>query len=82
MAETDGTALRSGRPGARDRSALTAVSLMLMCGRFARFSSTQKFADLFGTGAGFRLKPRYNIAPTQALLLARNAGGGNRELVA
>jgi hypothetical protein len=50
MAETDGTALRSGTPGARDRSALTAVSLMLMCGRFARFSSTQKFADLFDTG--------------------------------
>ena len=25
---------------------------MLMCGRFARFSSVQKFVDLFGTGAG------------------------------
>ncbi len=55
--------------------------LTLMCGRFARFSSVQKFADLFGTGAGFSLNPRYNIAPTQALLLARNAQGGNRELV-
>ena len=54
---------------------------MLMCGRFARFSSVQKFAELFGTGAGFSLTPRYNIAPTQALLLARNATEGNRELV-
>jgi putative SOS response-associated peptidase YedK len=54
---------------------------MLMCGRFARFSSVQKFADLFGTGAGFSLNPRYNVAPTQALLLARNAAEGNRELV-
>jgi putative SOS response-associated peptidase YedK len=52
-----------------------------MCGRFARFSSIQKFADLFGTGAGFNLNPRYNVAPTQALLLARNAVWGNRELV-
>ncbi len=52
-----------------------------MCGRFARFSSVQKFADLFRTGAGFSLNPRYNIAPTQALLLARNAAWGNRELV-
>jgi putative SOS response-associated peptidase YedK len=52
-----------------------------MCGRFARFSSVQKFADLFGTGAGFNLNPRYNVAPTQALLLARNAVWGNRELV-
>ncbi len=51
-----------------------------MCGRFARFSSVQKFADLFGTRAGFSLNPRYNVAPTQALLLARNAVG-NRELV-
>jgi putative SOS response-associated peptidase YedK len=54
---------------------------MLMCGRFARFSSVQKFADLFGTGAGFSLNPRYNLAPTQALLLARNAAWGNREIV-
>jgi putative SOS response-associated peptidase YedK len=52
-----------------------------MCGRFARFSSVQKFAELFGTGAGFNLNPRYNVAPTQALLLARNAVWGNRELV-
>ncbi len=52
-----------------------------MCGRLARFSSVQKFADLFRTGAGFNLNPRYNIAPTQALLLARNAGWGGRELV-
>ena len=54
---------------------------MLMCGRFARFSSVQKFAELFGTRAGFSLNPRYNVAPTQALLLARNAAEGNRELV-
>ena len=52
-----------------------------MCGRFARFSSVQKFAELFRTGGGFSLNPRYNVAPTQALLLARNAAGGGRELV-
>ncbi len=39
MAEADGTALRTGRPDARDRSAFTALCLTLMCGRFARFSS-------------------------------------------
>lgn len=54
---------------------------MLMCDRFARFSSIQKFADLFGTEAGFNVNRRYNIAPTQALLLARNAVWGDRELV-
>ena len=51
-----------------------------MCGRFARFSPVQKFAGLFGTQAGFNLNPRYNIGPTQALLLARNTVGGSREL--
>jgi hypothetical protein len=78
MAETDGTALRSGRPGARDRSALTAVSLMLMCGRFARFPPRSL---PICSARGFRLKPRYNIAPTQALLLARNARGQPRARV-
>lgn len=52
-----------------------------MCGRFARFSSVQKFAELFRTAGGFTLNPRYNIAPTQSLLLARNAAWGGRELV-
>jgi putative SOS response-associated peptidase YedK len=52
-----------------------------MCGRFTRFSPIQKFADLFGTQAGFSLNPRYNIAPSQALLLGRNAVEGGRELV-
>ena len=47
-----------------------------MCGRFARFSSVQKFADLFGTGAGFNLNPRYNVAPTQALLARPKRPGG------
>ncbi len=53
-----------------------------MCGRFVRFSSTEKFAELFGARTGSDLSPRYNIAPTQAVLAARNALEGVRELVA
>lgn len=53
-----------------------------MCGRFVRFSSVDKFAELFGARDGFDLSPRYNIAPTQAVLAARNALEGGRELVA
>ncbi|MGH8646969.1 MAG: SOS response-associated peptidase [Gammaproteobacteria bacterium] len=52
-----------------------------MCGRFARFSPVQKFAKLFGVQAGFGLIPRYNVAPTQAALAARNTPQGRRELV-
>lgn len=52
-----------------------------MCGRFARFSPVQKFAELFGVDAGFSLLPRYNVAPTQAALTARNTPQGRRELV-
>jgi putative SOS response-associated peptidase YedK len=53
-----------------------------MCGRFARYSDVQEFAGRFGVKAGFTLTPRYNIAPSQALLLARNAPEGGRQLVA
>ncbi len=55
-----------------------------MCGRFARHSSLQEFVALIpGLSADGRatLKPRYNIAPSQALLLARNAETGGREWV-
>lgn len=49
-----------------------------MCGRFARYSTVKRFAEHFSTPAGFELAPRYNIAPNQALLLARNAPWGGR----
>lgn len=52
-----------------------------MCGRFARFSPVQNFAELFGVDAGFSLLPRYNVAPAQAALAARTTPQGRRELV-
>jgi putative SOS response-associated peptidase YedK len=53
-----------------------------MCGRFVRSSPVETFAELFGARADFVLSPRYNIAPTQAVLAARNALEGEQELVA
>lgn len=53
-----------------------------MCGRFARFSSVETFANLFAARGGFGLTPRYNIVPRSAVLVARNAAWGGRELVA
>lgn len=46
MAETDGAALRCGRAVSEIAAGLLRY-LTLMCGRFARFSAVQKFADLF-----------------------------------
>ncbi len=51
-----------------------------MCGRFARFSSPETFAALFGASGKLDLAPSYNVAPSQAVLVARNGAGGGREL--
>lgn len=51
-----------------------------MCGRFARISSVETFAQLFHASAVGELAPAYNIAPTHALLLARTSPEGHREL--
>jgi len=51
-----------------------------MCGRFARFTPQHLYASLFGARDMGNISPRYNIAPTQAVLVARNSDwGGNRE---
>lgn len=52
-----------------------------MCGRFARYSSVHRFGDLFQIPVGFELAPHFNLAPGGALLLARNAPRGGRELI-
>jgi putative SOS response-associated peptidase YedK len=51
-----------------------------MCGRFTRYSPVDVFAQLVGVDTDFGLNPRYNILPSQALLVCRNAASG-RELV-
>ncbi len=52
-----------------------------MCGRFARTSSTHRFATLFRATVAADLKPSYNIPPGSALLVARPTAGDGRELV-
>jgi putative SOS response-associated peptidase YedK len=51
-----------------------------MCGRFTRYSPVDVFAEMVGVETDFRLNPRYNILPGQALLLCRNGASG-REIV-
>ena len=53
-----------------------------MCGRYARFSSVKTFAERFHAQGTLTLTESYNVAPTQAVLLARNAEVGGRELAA
>lgn len=52
-----------------------------MCGRFVRTSSVDNFARLFNARSMGGMVPTYNIAPSHALLLARNTSQGVRELV-
>lgn len=52
-----------------------------MCGRYARFTPAEIYAQLFDAKEGPVLEPRYNVAPVQPVLAARNAPGGGRELV-
>ncbi len=53
-----------------------------MCGRFVQFSPSRVYADLFGIlEPPPAVPPRYNLAPTQAVLAARAGVGGRNELV-
>jgi putative SOS response-associated peptidase YedK len=52
-----------------------------MCGRYARFTSAEIYARLFDAGPALEVEARYNVAPSQPVLAARNAIGGGRELV-
>lgn len=42
-----------------------------MCGRFTLSSKTQSIAEYFGIDLPYDLKPRYNIAPSQDILVIR-----------
>lgn len=46
-----------------------------MCGRFVRSSSVDTYARLFDAEGGFDLAPSYNVAPSQAALVARHTRG-------
>ena len=51
-----------------------------MCGRFSLSTPASEIARLFGAGGAIPdLEPRYNIAPSQGVLVVRTATGG-REL--
>lgn len=52
-----------------------------MCGRYARFTPAETYAQLFGARSGFTVNARYNVAPSDAVLAARNTPEGTRELV-
>ncbi len=49
-----------------------------MCGRFSLTASPQEVADALGLETLEAFPPRYNIAPTQPVLVAVNGPGGNR----
>ena len=51
-----------------------------MCGRYTLAVSPEKLSDRFAVEPPFDLKPRYNIAPTQAVVAVRQIDG-HRELV-
>jgi putative SOS response-associated peptidase YedK len=50
-----------------------------MCGRFTLTVSARVLADLFGVEDVPDLRPRYNIAPTQPVLVVRGGGDTPRE---
>jgi putative SOS response-associated peptidase YedK len=52
-----------------------------MCGRYARYTPAEIYARLFDTESCPDIEARYNVAPAQQVLAARNAAGGGRELV-
>jgi putative SOS response-associated peptidase YedK len=53
-----------------------------MCGRFTLVANPDALAELFELDAPPELSPRYNIAPTQAILAVRpKSDGGGREAV-
>lgn len=52
-----------------------------MCGRFIQCSHPGVYASEFGLDTLCEFEPRYNLAPTQPVLLIRCGGSGQRELV-
>ena len=52
-----------------------------MCGRFSLTASPQEVADLLGLEEIDAFPPRYNIAPTQPVLMAVDGPSGKREAV-
>lgn len=52
-----------------------------MCGRYFLHSTADRLTQLFGEMPMPLLEPRYNIAPTQAVPIVRQAHSGRREMV-
>ena len=52
-----------------------------MCGRFVQSRNTQRYAEMFGIETQMSILPRYNVAPSQAVLAVRAAPDGRREIV-
>ena len=52
-----------------------------MCGRFALTASPEEVAEILGLDRLEDFPPRFNIAPTQPVLMALNGPSGNREAV-
>ena len=52
-----------------------------MCGRFSQAKDADRYARLFGLTTDMRFRVRYNVAPSQAVLLCRVAEWGKWELV-
>jgi putative SOS response-associated peptidase YedK len=51
-----------------------------MCGRFTLFTPASRLAEVFLPGEALSMAPRYNIAPSQAVLAVRvSPGTGRRE---
>ena len=51
-----------------------------MCGRFTLFTPASRFAEVFLPGEILSMTPRYNIAPSQTVLVVRAApAAGRRE---
>ena len=51
-----------------------------MCGRFLLTSTTEVISDTFGVDTHAGIPPRYNIAPTQPVLIVRRGDRADREL--
>lgn len=51
-----------------------------MCGRFLLTSPIDVISDTFGVDTHANIPARYNIAPTQPVLIVRNSEKGKREL--
>jgi putative SOS response-associated peptidase YedK len=52
-----------------------------MCGRYARFTPLETYANLFRARGDIAPSPSYNLAPSDAVLAARASDTGVRELV-